>query len=91
MSNTELLSIATELRGLKNMAAELAEQIDALESVLKAEMLNQGIDRLYVGDVKITWTEFDTTRFDTKTFKAEHTELYEQYAKTIKARRFSVS
>ena len=91
MSNSELLALVTELRGLKNMAAELQDEIDALEDKLKAEMNNQGVDKQFIGDCKVTWTEYNTTRFDTKSFKAEHSDLYEHYAKTIKARRFSVS
>ncbi len=91
MSNNELLALVTELRGLKNMAAELQDEINALEDKLKAEMNNQGVDKLFIGDCKVTWTEYNTTRFDTKSFKAEHGDLYEHYAKTVKARRFAVS
>ena len=91
MGHSELLATVTELRGLRNMAAELAEQIDYLEDKLKAEINNQGVDTLYVGDCKVTYKEYNTTRFDCKAFKAEHEDLYGQYAKTVKARRFSVS
>jgi len=54
MSNSELLALVTELRGLKNMAAELQDEIDALEDKLKAEMNNQGVDKLFIGDCKVT-------------------------------------
>ena len=91
MGHSELLATVTELRSLRNMAAELAEQIDYLEDKLKAEMNNQGVDTLYVGDCKVTYKEYNTTRFDCKTFKAEHEDLYGQYAKITKAHRFSVS
>ena len=91
MGHSELLATVTELRGLRNMAAELAEQIDYLEDKLKAEINNQGVDTLYVGDCKVTYKEYNTTRFDCKTLKAEHEDLYGQYAKITKAHRFSVS
>lgn len=91
MGHNELSSLVTELRGLRNMAAELAEQINALEDTLKAEMNSQGVDTLYIGDCKVTYKEYNTTRFDCKAFKAEHEDLYGQYAKIVKARRFSVS
>ena len=91
MGHSELLATVTELRSLRNMAAELQDEIDALEDIVKAEMNAQGVDKLFVGDCKVTWTEYNTTRFDTKTFKAEHEELYGQYAKITKAHRFSVS
>ena len=87
----KLLALVTELRGLRNVAAELADEIDTLEYTLKAEMTNLGVDKLYIGDCKVTWTEYNTSKFDTKTFKAEHANLYGEYTKTVKARRFSVS
>ena len=91
MGHSELLATVTELRSLRNMAAELQDEIDALEDIVKAEMNAQGVDKLFVGDCKVTWTEYNTTRFDTKTFKAEHEELYGKYSKTTTARRFTVS
>ena len=91
MGRDELNTTVVELRGLRNMAAELQEQIDALEDIVKAEMLAQGVDTLFIGDCKVTYLEYNTSRFDNKTFKAEHEELYSKYSKTIKARRFSVS
>ena len=91
MGHSELLALVTELRGLKNMAAELQDEINALEDKLKAEINNQGVDTLYIGDCKVSYKEYNTTRFDTKSFKAEHEDLYRQYAKTAKARRFSIS
>ena len=91
MGHSELLATVTELRSLRNMAAELQDEIDALEDIVKAEMNAQGVDKLFVGDCKVTWTEYNTTRFDTKTFKAEHEELYGKYSKTTTARKFTVS
>ena len=91
MGQNELLATVTELRSLRNMAAELQDEIDALEDIVKAEMNAQGVDKLFVGDCKVTWTEYNTTRFDTKTFKAEHEELYGKYSKTTTARKFTVS
>lgn len=91
MGQTELLATIKELRELKNLASEIADEISALEDVVKSEMTAQGVDKLFIGDCKVTWCEYSTNRFDTKTFKAEHSELYTQYSKTTKARRFSVS
>ena len=91
MGQNELLATVTELRGLRNMAAELQDEIEALEDIVKAEMTAQGVDKLFIGDCKVTWTEYQQTRFDSQTFKAKNEKLYEQYSKTIKARRFTVS
>ena len=91
MTNSELLTTVSELRELKNMADELAGQIDALETIVKQEMTNQGVDTLFIGTCKVSWKKYDTHRFDSKAFKAEHEELYEQYSKTVKASRFTIS
>lgn len=38
MTNTELLKTVSDLKSLKNMADEIADQIAALEDAIKAEM-----------------------------------------------------
>lgn len=43
MSTSEIGSKVAELRELRRMAAELAEQISALENEVKAEMLRRDI------------------------------------------------
>lgn len=91
MGQNELLAKIKELRSLRNLADELADQIETLTDEVKAEMNNRGVDKLFLGDCKVTWTPYATTRFDTKTFKAENESLYNKYNKTIQARRFTVS
>ena len=91
MTSRELLSTVSELRELRNMAAELADQISALETIVKNEMDAQGVDKLYIGTCKVSYTKFMTKRFDSKTFKAANEELYNQYLKDTPSSRFSVS
>ena len=91
MTSRELLATVSELRELRNMAAELDDQISALEEAVKAEMDAQGVDKLYIGTCKVSYTKFITKRFDSKTFKSAHEELYNQYLKDTPSSRFSVS
>lgn len=91
MGNNELLSKCQELRELRNMAAELDNQIDALEDAVKQEMQQRGVDKLFIGDCHVSWLEYTTTRFDTRKFKAEHSGLYAAFSKSVKAKRFSIS
>ena len=91
MGQQELLATVTELRSLRNMAAELQDTTSALEDIVKNEMTTQGVDKLYVGDCKITWTSYTTNRLDSKKLKAENEALYNQYLTTTIARRFSIS
>ena len=43
-----------------------------------------------VRDHRISWTTFDTNRFDLETFKAEHPDVYENYLRVSTSRRFNV-
>lgn len=91
MTYKELEAKAKELKELKLMAEELADQIAALESEVKAEMTAENKDTLLLGTVKITWKSYTSTRFDGKAFKQTHEELYKQYSKTYETKRFSVA
>ena len=63
--------------------AELEKSIEPIREQIKVEMEKRGILSLNAGDVSITYVS-PTTRetFDTKRFKAENEELYDQYKKT---------
>ncbi|SCN41551.1 YqaJ viral recombinase family nuclease [Bacillus wiedmannii] len=39
---------------------------------------------------KVFWKSYTTNRFDSKRFKADHPDLYEQYVKESKSRKFTV-
>lgn len=39
---------------------------------------------------KITWKPYTTNRFDSKRFKVDHEDLYEDYINTTEARRFAI-
>ena len=39
---------------------------------------------------KVSWSNVDSTRFDTKRFKMEKPELYKEYAMTSTSRRFQI-
>lgn len=83
--------IATKLREYQDMKAmqnEIQDVLAALESEIKAIMGDS--EEMSVEGIKVKWTHYTTSRFDSKTFKAEHASMYEQYTKTTQARRFQV-
>lgn len=45
----------------------------------------------YVGDTKVTWKTVVSRRFDSKSFKLDRPDLYQDYVKESVARRFLVS
>ncbi len=91
MSNQDLLQKVTELKELKVMAEELADQIAAIEGEIKDEMTAQGTDKLLIGAFKVTWTKYTSKRLDSKAIKAELPDIYERYSVTTEARRFCVA
>ena len=91
MTTTEISSKVRELKELKLVAAEMADEITSLEDAIKAEMTALGTDELTVDVFKVRWTPFVSTRFDSAAFKASHAELYKQYSKPVETRRFSIN
>lgn len=92
MSNTEISSKVRELRELQRMADELNTEITAIQDAIKAHMTAAHTDTLIGTDYKITWTAFDSKRFDKNAMiNAFGRECYEGFCKTTTTRRFLVS
>jgi len=91
MSTSEIGSKVAELRELRRMAAELAEQISALENEVKAEMLRRDTDTLSGLDYKVTWKEVTSSHFDTKAFKSAYASLYTAFTRPAVSRRFVIA
>ena len=88
MSTIEITAKVKELRELRRMADELAAEIEAIQDSIKAEMTTRGVDMLAGNDYKITWKAVQSSRFDSKAFKAEMPDLYARFAKATESRRF---
>ncbi|MBQ9086957.1 MAG: hypothetical protein IJY47_07195 [Clostridia bacterium] len=91
MSTSELISKIRELKELKSYAEEIAEEITALEDIIKAEMIERNTEEMTVDVFKIRWTRMTSNRFDTTAFKKTHADLYAQYTKQTESRRFSIT
>ena len=91
MTNQEMLKKVRELKELKAMADELSAEITAIEDTIKAEMTAQGVDEMTVDVFKVRYKTVISSRFDSKSFKATHSELYGQYCKQTESKRFSIA
>ena len=89
MSTNELKSRLNEYREYKALLNELQDAIAALEDDIKAYMGEQ--EEISVEGINVRWKRYELKRFDSKTFKADHAAMYEQYIKTTEARRLSVA
>ena len=91
MSTHELKCKVMELKELKMMAEELAQEITSIEDDIKALMAEQNIEEMRVDIFKIRWTKVISNRFDSTGFKKAMPELYGKFTKQVESRRFSVA
>lgn len=91
MSTIELTKKLRELKELQVMREEIQEEITAIENSLKADMNRKGVDEMTVDIFKVRYKTVISNRFDTKAFKATHSELYSQYTKQTECKRFTVA
>lgn len=80
-----------ELRELRRMREELAAEIEAIESEVKAEMSARDVDTLTGTDWRITWKSVTSSRLDTAALKKELPELAERFTRQTTVRRFVVA
>lgn len=88
MSRTELNAEIKELRELRRMADELAAEIESITDAVKQEMQVQGVDTLTGDDWRATWKTVQSSRFDSKAFKAARPDLYGAFSHKVENRRF---
>ncbi|HJC22013.1 MAG TPA: hypothetical protein H9707_09685 [Candidatus Butyricicoccus avicola] len=88
MSRTELDRKVKELRELRRMAEEIAAEIETITDTIKREMAVQGVDMIAGDDWKATWKPMQSTRFDSKAFKAAMPDIYERFTRSAETRRF---
>ena len=91
MSIVELNSIARDLMSVRAMIAELEAEAEALTDKLKSTMIDQGTEVLQGDGRKATRKNVNSSRIDSKAFKADHAGLYGQYSKATITTRFVLS
>lgn len=91
MNTNDLTGKVKELKELKLMLAELEQEITTIEDEIKAEMTLRKADELVLDMFKVSWKEVVSSRFDSKAFKATHSDLYSQYSKQVVTNRFCVA
>lgn len=91
MSTDELNSVVHDLLSVRSMIAELEAEAEALTDKVKSAMVERGEEVLTGDGWKAAWKNVNSSRFDSKKFKAEHADLYAQYSKSTTTTRFTVS
>lgn len=91
MSTIEIASKVAELRELKRLAEDLNAEIEAIQDSIKDHMAANEVDEITGTDYKVTWKLVKSRRFDSKAFKATHSQLYDQYCSETATRRFTIA
>lgn len=80
-----------KLQALEGQIAELQEQADAIKGELKSDLEEKGLEELQTKNFIIRWKEIVSSKLDSKALKAALPEIYSQYCKDSKSRRFTVA
>ena len=91
MSNIELNTVAHDLMSVRAMIAELEAEAEALTDKIKAAMTERGEEVLTGDGWKASWKNVTSSRFDGKSFKADHADLYAVYTKPTTTCRFTLT
>ena len=91
MSVNEMETKIARLQEWEALAEEAKAEAEALRDEIKAEMLDRETEELEAGKFIVRWTSVLSNRFDTTSFKKEHSEMYKQYTKQTASKRFSIA
>lgn len=91
MTTIEMKRKLHDLKELEALIAEARAEAEAIKDTIKAEMLTQGVDEMQVDVFKIRYKTVVSNRFDSKSFKADHADVYALYTKQTESRRFTVA
>lgn len=91
MSTIEITAKIRELKELEALAAQIAEEAEALKDSIKAEMTARNVEEMTVDVYKVRWTAVTSSRFDSTAFKKAMPELAQQFTKATTSRRFTVA
>ena len=84
-------TLGKKVATLKELKAEreaLDKKIAEIEDVLKSEMTERNEYELVGKNWKVTWTKVTSSRFDQRSFKEAHPNLFESYKTVSESRRF---
>lgn len=91
MSENELNTAARDLLAVRAMIEELQAEAEALTDKIKGAMVDRGQEVLIGDGWKASWKNVNSSRFDSKAFKADHADLYTEYSKPTTTCRFLIS
>lgn len=87
----DLNKTARNLLEVRAMIRELEAEAEALTDQIKAAMVERGTEALEGDGWKASWKNVESRRFDSRSFKHDHSDLYDQYSRETTTTRFLIS
>lgn len=91
MGNRALENRIKKLKELEEQKKALEQEIDSQKEEIKKDLEAKGTEELKVGIFIIRFTSVLSSWFDTKRFKEQYRDLYNQFTKQTASRRFTIS
>lgn len=89
-SEERMLRKIEELRELEQQVTELQDEISEIKSEIKLKLEKENITEMQTGIFTVRYTPYISQRFDSKTFKKDYSNLYNEYLKETSGKRFSI-
>lgn len=87
MTERQIENRIKKIEELEAQKKAIEEQISSLKAEVQEQMQEQ--ETLETAHYTIRWTKVTSERFDSKSFKSKHAELFSEYVKSVESRRFS--
>ena len=91
MDNLQMDEKLARLRRCRREMDVLKQEAESLEASVKAELEARGVEQVDTAHYRVSWKTVASTRLDAKALKAERPEIYERYAVSSTAKRFTVT
>lgn len=91
MSINELNAQARSYFDILEQIEALQAEAEAIKDAIKEKMVDEGTEALEGAGWRATWHNTQTTRFDSRRFKADHGDLYAAYSVKATGTRFTMN
>lgn len=90
MSQNELHETIKQLKEYKILREECEAKISELESIIKGEMKSQELEKMTVGEYKVTLSQISSKRVDSKALQENRPDIYALFVKASTYERLTV-
>ena len=90
MSQNELHDVIKELKEYKLLKEEAEARTAELETIIKGEMKSQELEKMTVGEYKVTLSQVSSKRVDSKALQENRPDVYAMFVKASTYERLTV-